>query len=172
MSNTLWQMSAAELAAGIKAKTFSCVEVMQSVIERIAETNGELNAIVYDYSAEAMQQAAAADAQVAAGAELGSLHGIPVTIKVNVDYQGTPNTNGIPAFKDLISPGNSPVVQNLLDAGAIIVGKTNTPEFSMRGTTDNPLHGLTHSPWDDHASPGGSSGGAGLCRGNGTDSSR
>jgi len=161
MDNQLWQKSAVELAAGIRAKDYSCVEVMQSVVGRIAATNTHLNAIVFDYSEQALAQAAAADARLAAGDAPGPLHGIPVTIKINVDYEGTPNTNGIPAFQDLISPGNSPIVQHLLDAGAIIVGKTNTPEFSMRGTTDNPLHGLTHSPWDNRASPGGSSGGAG-----------
>jgi len=162
MTDNLWQLSAVDLAAGIRAKTYSCVEVMQSVVERIQQTNPGLNAIVDDHTEAALRQAAAADAEVASGAELKALHGVPATVKINVDYEGTANSNGIPAFKDVIAPGNSPVVQNMLDAGAIIVGRTNTPEFSMRGTTDNPLHGLTHSPWDDRASPGGSSGGAGA----------
>jgi amidase len=161
MTDQLWAKSAVELAKGIKKKDYSALEVTQSVLSRIDEKNGHLNAIVYQYADEALQSAQQADEAIASGDTLGPLHGIPVTIKVNVDLQGTPTTNGIPAFKDVIAPGNSPVVQNLLDAGAIIVGKTNTPEFSMRGTTDNPLHGLTLNPWDDSASPGGSSGGAG-----------
>ncbi len=161
MSDALWKMSAVALARGLRAKEFSAVEVMQSVTERIAETNPALNAIVYDYSQQAKLLAEAADKAIAAGEDLPPLHGIPVTVKVNVDLEGTPNTNGLPALANNIAPGNSPVVQNLLDAGAIVVGKTNTPELSMRATTDNPLHGLTKNPWDDRASPGGSSGGAG-----------
>ena len=160
MANELWRMSATDMSTGLRRKDFSAVEIMRSVTERIAETNPSLNAIVYDYSEQALAQAAQADKAIAAGGELGALHGIPVTVKVNVDLEGTPNTNGLPALAENNAPGNSPVVQNLLDAGAIVVGKTNTPELSMRGTTDNPLHGLTKNPWDDRASPGGSSGGA------------
>ena len=161
MVDQLWAKSAVELAAGIRDKSFSAVEVIESVLSRIEDKNGHLNAIVYNYADEALESARAADEAIVSDDSLGPLHGVPVTIKVNVDVEGTPTTNGIPAFKDVIAPGNSPVVQNLLNAGAIIVGKTNTPEFSMRGTTDNPLHGLTLNPWSDVASPGGSSGGAG-----------
>ena len=160
MSSELWKLSAVELRAGLDAKQFSAYEVMNSVIGRTQATNPALNAIVFDYSEQALAQARDADTALAAGECWGPLHGIPVTVKVNVDYEGTPNTNGLPALADNIAPGNSPVVQNLLDAGAIIFGKTNTPELSMRGTTDNPLHGLTKNPWDERASPGGSSGGA------------
>ncbi|HCV20061.1 MAG TPA: amidase, partial [Gammaproteobacteria bacterium] len=88
------------------------------------------------------------------------LHGVPVTIKSNIDVAGKPTPNGLPAFKDLIAPADSPVVSNLKKAGAIIIGRTNTPELSMRLTTDNPLHGRTFNPWHENASPGGSSGGA------------
>ena len=160
MSDDLWRKSATELAAGLRQKDYSAVEIMTSVVQRIDAENPALNAIVYNYAETALEQAAAADKAFRAGQDLGPLQGIPVTIKVNIDLEGTPNTNGLPAFADNIATGNSPVTQNLLNAGAIIVGKTNTPEFSMRGTTDNPLHGLTHNPWDDRASPGGSSGGA------------
>jgi amidase len=85
-----------------------------------------------------------------------------VTIKVNIDQEGQATTNGLPAFANLIAPGDSPVVRNLRRAGAIIVGRTNTPEVSMRATTVNPLHGRTWNPWHSDASPGGSSGGAGA----------
>ena len=85
---------------------------------------------------------------------------MPVTVKVNVDTKGRATTNGMEIFKDTIAPDHSPVVSNLLKAGAILIGRTNTPEMSMRLTTDNPLHGLTRNPWDLQASPGGSSGGA------------
>ncbi|TNF89030.1 MAG: amidase, partial [Gammaproteobacteria bacterium] len=161
MVERLWAKSAVELAEGIRNRNWSSVEVARSVYDRIDEKNPALNAVVIQDRAAALQAAEAADAAVAAGAELGTLHGVPVTIKINVDVEGKPNSNGIPAFKDNIAPGNSPVVQNLLDAGAVIVGMTNTPEFSMRATTDNPLFGLTHNPWGERLSPGGSSGGAG-----------
>jgi amidase len=160
MTDDLWKLSAVDMRKGLDAKDFSAVEVMTSVIGRTHTTNPKLNAVVYDYSDKAIAKAERADEALARGEHWGPLHGIPTTIKVNVDYEGTPNTNGLPALANNIAPGNSPVVQNLLNAGAIIFGKTNTPELSMRGTTDNPLHGRTKNPWDDRASPGGSSGGA------------
>ncbi len=161
MAQQLWAKSAVELADGIRNRNWSSVEVITSVQERIDEKNPSLNAIVIEDRVAALEAAEAADRAVASGGELGPLHGVPVTVKINVDVEGKPNSNGIPAFKNNIAPGNSPVVQNLLDAGAVIVGMTNTPEFSMRATTNNPLFGLTHNPWGERLSPGGSSGGAG-----------
>lgn len=163
----LWKLSAIDQARGIAEGTFSAAAVMDSVLDRIDAADQDVNAIVDRDNDAARQAAEAADEAVARGDELGPLHGVPVTIKVNVDVEGLANTNGIPAFKDLIAPGHSPVVKNLLDAGAIIAGRTNTPEFSMRGTTDNPLYGLTRNPWNLEMSPGGSSGGAGAAAANG-----
>lgn len=157
----LWKFSAVELAEGIRNRDFTSVEVTESVLGRIADRNPKLNAIVYDLADEARDQAAAADAALAAGDAVGPLHGVPVTVKENVDQIGTPTTNGVPAFADMFATEDAPLVANLRRAGAVFVGRTNTPEFSMRGTTDNPLRGRTHNPWDDDASPGGSSGGAG-----------
>jgi amidase len=124
--------------------------------------NPSLNAVVVDLSAQAIEAARAADRAQAQGATLGKLHGVPVTIKINVDLEGQANSNGVLAFKENIAPGDSPVVANLKKAGAIIIGMTNTPEFSMRGFTDNKLHGLTRNPWDSAITCGGSSGGAGA----------
>ncbi len=160
MTDPLWQLSACDIAEGIRRKTFSCEAVMASVTERIAERNPALNAIVYDHSERAMDQARSADRALAAGTEPGPLYGVPVTIKSNIDVEGEPTPNGLPVLKDSIAPRDSPVVRNLKNAGAIIVGRTNTPEFSMRMTTDNPLNGRTFSPWHEDACPGGSSGGA------------
>lgn len=162
MSDDLWRLSAVELAAGIRQREYSSREVVASVAARIAARNAELNAIVYDYSDEAMQAAEQADAALAAGSEVGPLHGVPVTIKENVDQQGKPTPNGVPAFEEIIAPADAPIVANLRGAGAIVIGRTNTPELSMRATTDNPLHGRTYNPWDPDASAGGSSGGAGA----------
>ena len=160
MERGLWSRSAVELAAMIREREESCVDVMESVLARIAEHNGRLNAIVSECSEEARRAAEEKDREVAEGATLGPLHGVPVTIKENIDVAGQATPNGLPALADLIAPDHSPLVRNLLDAGAIIVGRTNTPELSMRATTDNPLRGRTFNPWDAQASPGGSSGGA------------
>ena len=162
MTKPLWQYSAVDLHRGITGRDFSAREVVSSVTARMQAENPSLNAVVFDYTDQALAQADLVDERLAKGASPRMLEGIPVTIKVNVDLTGTPTTNGLPVFANNLAPGNSPIVQNLLNEGAIIIGKTNTPELSMRGTTDNPLHGLTKSPWDERASPGGSSGGAGA----------
>ena len=164
ISEPLWQLSAVEVAAGIRARQFSCSEVMVSVVERIRKLNPRLNAIVVDLTEQALAQAAAADRTTPAdlGSDPGPLHGVPITTKLNIDQEGQATTNGVPAFANLIAPADSPLVRNLRSAGAIIVGRTNTPEFSMRLTTVNPLHGRTWNPWHPDASPGGSSGGAGV----------
>ena len=160
MNQDLWSRSAVDLAAMIRAREVSCVEVTESVLGRIAEHNGRINAIVVECQDEAMRAAEQKDREAAGGAALGPLHGVPVTIKENIDVAGQATTNGLPAYADVIAPDHSPVARNLLDAGAVIVGRTNTPELSMRATTDNPLRGRTLNPWDADASPGGSSGGA------------
>ena len=162
MSQALWQASALDVARGIREKRFSCTEVMDSVVERIRALNPKLNAIVVDLTDQALAEAAAADRKLQTLAEPGPLLGVPVTIKVNVDQEGQATTNGLPALANLIAPADAPIVRNLRRAGAIIVGRTNTPELSMRATTVNPLHGRTVSPWHPDASPGGSSGGAGV----------
>ncbi len=162
MSQALWQASAFDVARGIRERRFSCSEVMESVVERIRALNPKLNAIVVDLTDQALADAAAADRKLQTLAEPGPLFGVPVTIKVNVDQEGQATTNGLPALAKLIAPGDAPIVRNLRRAGAIIVGRTNTPELSMRATTVNPLHGRTVNPWHPDASPGGSSGGAGV----------
>lgn len=156
-----WQWSAVETAAAIRSGAISAVETVEAHLERMRAVNPHLNAVVVDLSEEALAAAHAADKQRAKGGELGLLHGVPITIKENVDYEGRPNFNGVPANKDLVAPSDSPVVRNLKKAGAIVIGLTNTPEFSFRGFTDNPLHGLTLNPWDPNITCGGSSGGAG-----------
>ena len=138
MTDDLWKLSAVDMRKGLDAKDFSAVEVMTSVIGRTHTTNPKLNAVVYDYSDKAIAKAERADEALARGEHWGPLHGIPTTIKVNVDYEGTPNTNGLPALANNIAPGNSPVVQNLLNAGAIIFGKTNTPGTLHAGDDRQP----------------------------------
>ncbi len=133
MTNKLWQLSAVELRDGIRNKVFSSVEVVSSVAERMSDANPALNAIVYDYSDQAVERAKEADTALASGENWGALHGVPVTVKVNVDVQDTPTTNGMEIFKDLIAPGNSPIVQNLLNAGAIISTSSGPTNLSAGG---------------------------------------
>ena len=157
----VWQWSALETAAAIRSGAISSVEVTEAHVARMRAVNPKLNAVVVDLSDEALKAAKAADQARAKGRELGLLHGVPITIKENVDYEGRPNPNGVPAQMNIIAPSDAPVVRNLRKAGAVVLGLTNTPEFSFRGFTDNPLHGLTLNPWDPEITCGGSSGGAG-----------
>jgi amidase len=156
----IWQWSAVATARAIKTKQLSALEVVRAHIERMRGVNPTVNAVVADLGAEAIRAARLADKAVSKRRPLGPLHGVPVTVKENVDVKGRPNPNGIPAFAKLVAPEDAPVVRNLRNAGAIVIGLTNTPEFSLRAFTDNPLHGLTHNPWDSTITCGGSSGGA------------
>jgi amidase len=162
MQTSAWQWSAVETATAIGTGLVTSEEVVQAHIERMHAINPALNAVVVDLSEQALAAARAADRKKASGEALGKLHGVPVTIKINIDVEGQANSNGVVGLKDNIAPGDSPVTANLKKAGAIILGLTNTPEFSMRGFTDNPLHGLTKNPWDSAITCGGSSGGAGA----------
>jgi amidase len=158
----VWQWSALQTAAAIRSGAISSVEVVEAHIARMRDVNPKLNAVVVDLSEEALRAAKAADKTRTRRTELGPLHGVPITIKENVDYEGRPNPNGVAAQMNIIAPSDAPVVRNLKKAGAIVIGLTNTPEFSFRGFTDNPLHGLTLNPWDPDITCGGSSGGAGA----------
>ncbi len=157
-----WQWSACDLADSLAAAEISCEAVVRATVERMRDVNGHLNAVVDDLGDEAIEQAAAHDRTLAISGPIGPLHGVPVTVKENVDQRGRPTPNGVAAFRDVIAPDDSPIVRNLRRAGAIIIGRTNTPEFSFRVTTDNALHGRTFNPWHDDVSPGGSSGGAAV----------
>lgn len=154
----LWQWTATEIARATHAGEISASEATEAAIARMDEKNPGLNAVVESLAEEARAQAAALDGS---DDPKGPLHGVPVTIKVNVDQTGHATTNGVPAFKDMIASADAPLVHNLKAAGAVVIGRTNTPEFSFRADTDNPLHGRTYNPWGEHLSAGGSSGGAG-----------
>ena len=156
----LWRLSAVELASRIRKREVSAVEAAQSALERLNAVNPALNAVVDHRPDEVMARAADVDAQLARGDDPGVLAGVPVTVKVNVDQAGYATTNGVKLQKDLIAVTNSPVVDNLLRAGAVILGRTNTPAFSLRWFTGNALHGDTRNPRNAALTPGGSSGGA------------
>src|SRR4026207_2240063 len=144
----LWQWSACELAEAIAARSVPAGGAVGSAVARMRATNGKINAVVDDLGEAALREAEAHDKAMSAGGPIGPLHGVPVTIKENVDQEGCATPNGVVAFKGVIAPADAPVVRNLRRAGAIIVGRTNTPEFSFRGTTVNELHGRTFKPWN------------------------
>ncbi|KJC40265.1 amidase [Bradyrhizobium sp. LTSP849] len=153
-------MSATEIAGLIRHGLVSSTEVVKSSLDRLREVNRHINAVVRILDEDASRQAASADTAQRRGEKLPPLHGVPVTIKVNIDQEGLPTDNGIAAYRELIASEDNPVVRNFRDAGAIIVGRTNTPGYSMRWFTDNALHGLTLNPWNAGRTVGGSSGGA------------
>ena len=153
--------SASELADRMRAGDLSAREAVGAAVARMEARNPAMNAVVDDLSGPAMAEAARLDEVFSASGPVGPLHGVPITIKENIDMTGCATPNGVAGFKDIIGPADSPFAANLKNAGAVVIGRTNTPEFSFRGTTDNPLHGRTFSPWNDWASAGGSSGGAG-----------
>jgi len=160
--NSLWRLGATETAARTTAGEITAEAAVGAAIDRMEAVNPALNAVVECLADEARAAARALDKARAGGAPCGPLHGVPVTIKVNVDQKGHATTNVVTALKDLVAPADAPIVDNLQRAGAVVIGRTNTPEFSFRADTDNPLYGRTHNPWGDHISPGGSSGGAGA----------
>jgi amidase len=156
----LWQWTATEIAAATCAGDISCRDVAQAAVGRLRDVNPRLNAITLDLSDEAIAAAERLDQRRAAGDPAGPLFGVPVTIKDNVEVRGQRTPNGVAGLAHIIARDDAPIVRRLVDAGAVIVGRTNTPEFSMRATTNNALYGLTLNPWDARISCGGSSGGA------------
>jgi amidase len=159
MHGEIWRWSAVETAAAIRRRQISCVEAVHAAVERMRAVNARVNAVTVDLGDDALAAARRADDIVASGVSLGPLHGVPITIKENVDQQGQATPNGVAAFAEVMASDDSPVVANMRRAGAIIIGRTNTPEFSYRWFTDNPLRGLTSNPWAADRTPGGSSGG-------------
>lgn len=156
----LWRLSAAQAAAKVRAGEVSARELAQAALDRLAAVNPAINAVVDFRHEDVMSQADAVDAAISRNEDPGILAGVPVTVKVNVDQAGYATSNGVRLQKDLIAQFNSPVVDNLRKAGAVILGRTNTPAFSYRWFTSNLLHGTTRNPRDGALTPGGSSGGA------------
>ncbi|MEU6844666.1 amidase [Streptomyces sp. NPDC046716] len=156
----LWQRSAVELAAAIRTGDVSSVEVVQSCLDRIEETNPRLNALVDLRPDEALADAHRADAAVAAGERLGPLHGVPVSTKINTDQRGHVTSNGVVALAGPPAKEDAACVAAVRDSGAVLLGRSNSPAFSYRWFSTNDLHGRTLNPWDPDRTPGGSSGGA------------
>jgi len=156
----LARQSALTLAKAIQEKKISSVELLEYFIERYERLNPEINAIVATNFNQARKTAADADQALSKGEVLGPLHGLPMTIKDNLEVIGMPTTYGSELYAKHMPEKNADVVQSVLDAGAVVFGKTNLPLFGMDTQSFNDLYGQTNNPWDTSRTPGGSSGGA------------
>lgn len=156
----IWRLSATDVAAGIRARRFSARDAADAALARLDAANPALNAVVDCRPDDVRARAATIDAALARGEDPGPLAGVPVTVKVNTDQAGHATTNGLLSLRDNIAKTSNPVVDNLERAGAVILGRTNTPAFSLRWFTTNLVHGNTSNPRNPALTPGGSSGGA------------
>ena len=155
----LWQLGALELADRIRRGEVTSRAVMEAHLARVDAVNPHLNAVVRRLDEQALAAADDADRAVADGRELGVFHGVPCTVKENIDLAGTPTTQGVPAFAEAIADVDAPAVARMRAAGAIPFARTNLPDLGLRVHTDSTLHGLTRNPWNPHVTAGGSSGG-------------
>ena len=158
----LTSFSATTLARFIRTNLVSSVAVVDAHLVRLEAVNPKLNAVVQVRAEAARQQARAADAAISRGASVGPLHGVPITLKDSLDTTGMVSTWGTMGRADFTPEHDATVVARLRAAGAIVLGKTNTPEFTLAGITNNEVYGRTNNPYDVERSPAGSSGGAGA----------
>ncbi|MCA8074261.1 amidase family protein [Burkholderia cepacia] len=156
----LWQLPATELAKRVRHRDVSAREVADAVLDRLDAVNPAINAVIEHRPDDVRRQADEVDRAIARGDDPGPLSGVPVTVKINVDQAGFATTNGTRLQENLIAHADSPVVGNLRKAGAILLGRTNSPTFALRWFTSNLVHGHTRNPRHPSLTPGGSSGGA------------
>ena len=155
----IWQLSATDLAQRIASRQISSAEAVDANLARINAVNPALNAVVQVLADEARASAVLADKKLAAGELAGPLHGVPFTVKENIDMAGLPTTWGVPALAKAVVPADAPVVERMRAAGGIPIGRTNLPDMALRVHTVSSLHGLTRNPWHPGRTAGGSSGG-------------
>ena len=162
LADPVFYSSTRQLASAIARGDLSSVEIVGACLERIEQVNPALNAVVQLDRAGALARAREADAARARGESWGPLHGVPMTMKDSFDTAGMVSTWGTKGRADFVPERDATVVRRLREAGAILMGKTNTPEFTLDYDTRNLVYGQTYNPWDTTRSPGGSSGGAGA----------
>ncbi|VWC87353.1 amidase [Burkholderia contaminans] len=156
----LWQLPATELAKRVRQREVSAREVADAVLDRLDAVNPAINAVIEHRPDDVRRQADEVDRAIARGDDPGPLAGVPVTVKINVDQAEFATTNGTRLQENLIAHADSPVVGNIRKAGAILLGRTNSPTFALRWFTSNLVHGHTRNPRNPSLTPGGSSGGA------------
>lgn len=159
MSRELY-WSAARIGREILAGTLSSRAMVEMSLERIGAVNPAINAIVQLCGERALDEAGRLDAMAERGQAAGPLHGVPITVKDSLDTAGMPSTGGTLGRKDFLPPEDATVVARLRAAGAVLIGKSNTPELTFSGETNNLIYGRTNNPYDPARSPGGSSGGS------------
>lgn len=159
IATELWRMSATEMAEAIRSNQVSSREVIEAHLRRIEEVNPSINAVTVLLAERALEAADAADGITAEGGQLPPFHGVPVTVKENIDLVGTPTTQGTKTLAKAYPSRDAPDVERLRAAGAIPIGRTNLSTLGMRLHTDSELRGVTVNPWDRARTPGGSSGG-------------
>src|SRR5215218_6998179 len=155
----LWQLGAGELAQMIARREVTSREVVDAHLDRIEAINPALNAITEVLADRARREARAADEAIADDEPVGPLHGVPCTVKQNIDLAGSATNWGLPALAEAEPGADSPVVERMRQAGAIPIGRTNCPDMGLRVHTDSGLFGLTRNPWRPDVTAGGSSGG-------------
>jgi len=155
----LWRESASTLAQLVRSGDATSREVVEAHLARIDEVNGAINAVVEVHPDEVLAEADAADAARRAGAALGALHGVPFTVKSNIDVAGYATNEGASALKDFMATADAPIVERMRGAGAVVLARTNMPDLGLRINTESSLYGATHNPWRRGVTVGGSSGG-------------
>ena len=148
------------MADAIRSRDVSSEEIVQACLERIDAVNPQLNAVVQVVRDAALARARAADGALSRGENWGPLHGVPMTIKDSLDTAGMISTGGSKGREGFVPERDATVVARLREAGAILLGKTNTPEFTLSFETNNLVYGRTNNPWDSAMTSGGSSGGS------------
>lgn len=161
-TDEIWRMNGTEQAKRIRDGQITPEDALEASLQRIGELNDELNAFCVIDEEGAKNAARQATTAVKNDKELGPLHGVPVGIKDHINVKGMRTTYGSTLHENFVPERDSIVVQRIRDAGGIILGKTNIPEFAYQGITDNSVYGLSRNPWDIGKTPGGSSGGSGA----------
>ena len=156
----IWQMTAVAISSAVRSGEISAVEVTEAILDRIEAVDPQLNAFCISMADSARATALSIDEQVSRGEDPGRLAGVPISIKDNLYIEGERTTFGSKWFEDNVTSEDTPLVARLKEAGAVLIGRTNSPEFGWKGATDNLVFGTTRNPWNTDRTPGGSSGGA------------
>jgi fatty acid amide hydrolase 2 len=166
------ERSAVDLAAGIRRRELTSLEIVDAHVQRLRATHAQINAVVADRYEDALAEAQVCDQRIAQAAlrgepldELPPLYGVPFTVKESIAVEGMPQTAGVLARKDQKGAVTATAVQRLIDAGAILLGVTNTSELTLWIESDNQIYGRTNNPYDRSRTAGGSSGGEGAAVG-------
>ena len=165
MTEEIFYRGAVALRDMVRNRELSAEELLRIHLERIEATNPAVNALCTVVPEQALESARTLDERIAAGEDPGSLAGLPVAVKDLIPTAGIRTTFGSPIYRDFVPTQDAAIVDRMKRAGAIVVGKSNTPEFGAGSHTFNPVHGVTRNPYDLNRTAGGSSGGGAAALG-------